>query len=39
MEPFGRGPFVFGEGGGPTRGLMAAGSDIAAEVEGREANC
>ena len=28
-EPFGKGQFVFGEGGGPTRGLIAAGSDIA----------
>ena len=36
-EPFGEGPFVLGEGGGPRRGLMAGGCcDIVAEVEGRE---
>jgi len=36
IAPFREGPFSFGDGGGPKRGLMAEGSDIVADVEGRE---
>ena len=35
---FGKGHFIFGEGGDTIRGFMAAGSDIAADVDGREVN-
>lgn len=36
IAPFREGPFILGDGGGPKRGLMAEGSDIVADVEGRE---
>ena len=35
---FGKDHFIFGEGGDTVRGFMAAGSDIAADVDGREEN-
>lgn len=36
IAPFCDGPCNLGDGGGPSRGLMAEGGDIAADVEGRE---
>ena len=36
VDPLREGPRIFGDAGGPRRGLIAGGCDMVADVDGRE---